>query len=97
MIILGTITFSLIGLAILVVFMSEYSKEAARKAQDRERLRHEIETAMAKKDLPTLKRIRLLNSSTLDDIDKGLGERLDTFADELYIEQDDAKKVRTQK
>jgi hypothetical protein len=94
MLILGGIAFTLIALVILAVFMSEYSKEAARKAKERDKLRATVEEAMAKKDLAGLKRIRLMNASQLDDIDKGLGQRLDQFADELYIEQDDDKKAR---
>ena len=93
MIILGGIAFTLIALVILAVFMSEYSKESARKAKEREKLKAEVEEAMERKDLPALKRIRLLNASQLDAIDKGLGQRIETYADELYIEQDDARKM----
>jgi hypothetical protein len=94
MIVLGAIAFTLIALVILAVFMSEYSKEATRKAEERDKLKRQVQDAMERKDLPALKRIRLMNSSTLEEIDKGLGQRIETYADELYIEQDDAKAAK---
>ncbi len=94
MIILGGIAFSLIALVILAVFTSEYSKESTRKADERKGVRVEVERAMANKDITGLKRLRLMNASQLEEIDKGLTERLDTYIDDLVIDQDDNKKAR---
>lgn len=94
MLILGGIAFSLIALVILAVFSSEYNKESERKAAERKGVRVEVEKAMADKDITGLKRLRLMNASQLEEIDKGLTERLDTYIDDLVIDQDDNKKAR---
>jgi len=91
MIVLGGVAFTLIALVILVVFVSEYNKEITRKAKERVSLRDQVQKAMEKKDIAALKRIRLLNTSTLEEIDKGLGQRIDAYVDDLYILQDDAR------
>ena len=99
MIVFDSIVFAIIAVIIFAVFMNEYSKEAARKAAERSKLRGDIELAVSNRDLGEIKRIRLLNEAELNKVDEGLSKRLDAFADELYIEQDErntgAKNVRT--
>lgn len=94
MFVVGGLGFALVALVIFALFMSEYSKSAAAKAKEREKLKKDIEDALARKDLPTIKRIRLMNESALEDIDKGLGARLDDFSDDITIERDDESKFR---
>ena len=92
MLILGGIAFTLIALVVLAVLASEWSKASERKKALDEGLKHEIEGAMTKKDITTLKRIKLMNQTRIEEIDKGLGDRIDEFVDELSIEADDVAK-----
>jgi hypothetical protein len=90
--ILGAIAFTIIGLVVLMFLASEYSKEQKAKAERADDLRNKVENAMLAKDVVTLKRIKLLDGSKLEEIDKGLGARIETFVDELEIEADDNAK-----
>ena len=87
----------LLALVVMALFASEYSKDARRKADRRRDLRNSIEVAMSQKDLPGLKRIRLLRATELEELDKGLSARLDDFANEIYIEQDEAARFKKTK
>lgn len=94
MLILGALAFTLVALVVLGVFLNEYSKVSAMKAKARSDLKFQVESAMTKKDVSSLKRIQLMHGSELEEIDKGLGLRIGGYVDELIIEQDEAKKYK---
>lgn len=97
MMVLGGIAFTIIALVILTLFNGEYSKDQKVKAERKDELRRKVEEAMRAKDTIALKRIQLLDASRLEEIDKGLGARIETFIDELEIEADDGAKFGVKK
>lgn len=91
MLILGFVLFTFLVLGTTLFLYKEGARQAELKRVAADSLRHEVEDAMKRKDVNGLKRIRLMNSSALEDIDPGLGQRIDEYTDELYIENHSRK------